>query len=374
MKLGYVSDLALQASGGGSYAVNWHAFQQLGRHFEVRHCGPVVPQVPLVANYVSKLRRKLFKRPGNFAYFSPATLDGNARMIRQQLAGEVDAVLFRSAVPWCRHRPTLPYFVYLDAAFHTFFHNTFRPADFVRSDVERIWREEAEFLEGASAVFFESRWGMDQAIAAYGLKGNHYHAVGRGGVIEPPPEDIWDGTSQRLVTLAMKFHQKGGDLVLEAYRVLKPRFPGLSWHIIGGPPEGDWQSLGGIHYEGILQPDEPGGRDRLRDLLAQALLLVHPTREDVSPLVVTEAAYFGCPSISVDRFALPELVLAGKTGVLLEPPVTAAGLAEAIAGLLTERDAYLEMRRQARHHAMVNYQWDHIGDMMAAEMKKCLRG
>jgi len=104
-------------------------------------------------------------------------------------------------------------------------------------------------------------------------------------------------------------------------------------------------------------------------LLAQAFLLVHPTREDTSPLVVTEAAYFGCPAISVNQFALPELVVDGATGLLLEPPVTAEQLAAAIECLLTDRTRYLEMRRQARVYAMENYQWDHIGDAMAAEMR-----
>jgi glycosyltransferase involved in cell wall biosynthesis len=366
MKSGFISDLFLQASGGGSYAVNWHAFRQMERHFDVEYCGPVVPKVGRVEDYLSKVHRRILKIPGKFAYFSAATLDRNARMIGERIGGDHDAVFFRSATPWCRYRPSVPYFVYLDAVFHTFFHNTFRPGDFIRSDLERIWREEADFLEGAAAVFFESRWGMDKAISAYGLKGDHYHAVGRGGVIEAPAEDVWDGTSQKLVTLAMKFHQKGGDLVLEAYRMLKPRFPGLSWHIIGGPPEGDWQSLDGIHYEGVIRPDGKEGMKRMEALLSQAFLLVHPTREDVNPLVPTEAAYFGCPTISVNRFALPELVLDGQTGLLLEPPVTAENLATAIESLLKDRERYLEMRRQAREYAMEHFQWDRIGDVMAA--------
>jgi glycosyltransferase involved in cell wall biosynthesis len=213
---------------------------------------------------------------------------------------------------------------------------------------------------------------MERAVEAYGLKGDHYHAVGRGGVIEPPEDDTWDGRSQVLLTLAMKFRQKGGDLVLEAYRMLKPRFPGLSWHIIGGPPEGDWQALEGIHYEGVLRPDDEKERERLRDLLARAFLLVHPTREDTSPLVVTEAAYFGCPATSVNQFALPELVIDGTTGVLLEPPVTAEQVAAAIESLLTERTCYAGMRRAARQYAMENYQWDRIGDVMAGEMRRCM--
>lgn len=372
MKLAYITDLEPQSSGGGSYAVNWHAWRQLERHFEAVYVGPVRIKGGCLETWVSKLRRRVLGWPGRFAHFSEGALTGCAREVERRLPRDVDALVFRSAASWCRVRPVVPYFVYLDACFDTFFHNTFRPADFDSSDLSRIWREEADFLEGASGVFFECQWGMDRAIEAYGLRGKHYWALGRGGVIEPPDVDAWDGTSLSLVTMAMKFRQKGGDLVLEAYKILKPKFPGLSWHIIGGPPEGDWESEDGIYYEGVIRPDEPQGMERLRALLAQAFLLVHPTREDVSPLVVTEVSYFGCPSISVNRFALPELILDGKTGFLLDAPVTSEALASAIETLLGDRVRYVEMRREARRHAMDHYQWDVVGDRMASLIKEAL--
>jgi glycosyltransferase involved in cell wall biosynthesis len=374
MKLAWVSDLALQAAGGGSFAVNWHAYRQLARHFDTVYCGPVAPKAPLVTDWVSKLRRKILKLPGKFAYFAPGTLERNAAAVGRLVPGDARAIFFRSATPWCRCRPQGPYFVYLDVVFHTFFQNTFRPGDFEPDDLNRIWREEADFLEGAAAVFFESRWGLEQAREAYGLRGDHYHATGRGGVVEPPNADTWDGASLKLVTLAMKFRQKGGDLVLEAYRKLKPRFPGLTWHIIGGPPEGEWETLEGIVYEGVLQPDEGAGLARLRELLAGAFLLVHPTREDTNPLVLTEAAYFGCPSVSVRRFAIPELVVDGETGVLVDFPPEAGSVAAAIASLLEEPNLYRRMRVAARAHALEHSSWEMIGETIAAEIGRVTGG
>jgi glycosyltransferase involved in cell wall biosynthesis len=193
-------------------------------------------------------------------------------------------------------------------------------------------------------------------------------------VVEPPDADTWDGASLKLVTLAMKFRQKGGDLVLDAYRKLKPQFPGLTWHIIGGPPEGNWEKLEGIVYEGVLQPDEPAGLARLRELLAGAFLLVHPTREDTNPLVLTEAAYFGCPAVSVRRFAIPELVVDGETGVLVDFPPEAGSVAAAIARLLEEPNRYRRMRVAARAHALEHSSWKMIGDQMAAEIGRAAGG
>jgi glycosyltransferase involved in cell wall biosynthesis len=176
-----------------------------------------------------------------------------------------------------------------------------------------------------------------------------------------------------LVSIAMKFRQKGGDVVLEAYRALKPRFPDLTWHIVGGPPEGDWETLGGITHEGVLDPEDPVQLARLRSLLADAFLLVHPTREDTSPLVLTEAAYFGCPAVSVNRFAIPELVADGETGCLVEFPPAAGPVAAAIAGMLEDLPRYRRLRAEARRQAVERYAWERIGDTMADEIRRHLR-
>jgi glycosyltransferase involved in cell wall biosynthesis len=285
-----------------------------------------------------------------------------------------DTIMFRSAAGWCRCRPSVKYFIYLDVVFHTFFFNTFAADDFDAADLERIWREEADFMEGAAGVFFDSQWGLEQARRAYGLRGSHYSAPGRGGVIDPPADDTWNPGSRKLVSVALNFRQKGGDLTLDAFKTLKPRYPSLTWHIIGGPPDGDWRSVDGIVYEGALRPDIPAERERLRALLADAFLLVHPTREDTSPLVLTEAAYFGCPAVSVNGFAIPELVEHGRTGLLIDPPVTSAAVAEEIAALLEDRERYLDMRRAARSTALEKHSWDRVGTVMCDRIEQSLAG
>jgi glycosyltransferase involved in cell wall biosynthesis len=68
----------------------------------------------------------------------------------------------------------------------------------------------------------------------------------------------------------------------------------------------------------------------------------------------------------VNRFALPELVLHGRTGWLLQAPATVDVLAGAIEELIRDHSRYLEMRQAARRHALENYQWDGIGNRMAS--------
>lgn len=353
-------------------AVSFRIAQQLDRYFDLNDVGAIVPQVSKTDALHSKIRRRLFHLPGIFYPFSARTLQATAKRVDQFIDNDTDTVFFRSSTRWIMCRPVIPYFVHTDVVFHTFFHNTFDPSDFIASDIQRIWDEERSFLEGAAAVFFESEWGLQKARLAYQLTGNNYVALRNGGGLEPPDCDAWDGHSLRLVSIAKHFKQKGGDIVQEAFRMLKPRYPELQWHIIGGPPEGDCDSIDGIHYEGFLHTDGPAELIRFREILTNAFLLVHPTREDTNPLVLIEAAYFGCPSVSVDDFAVPELVVNGETGVLLKRPVTGESLANAIERLILERNGYLDLRRKARERALQRFQWDAIGDEMAGHIRRCL--
>lgn len=363
-RLTYVTDLACTPSGGGSYVVNWHTFNELQKCFEVSYAGPIVPKPPVVASTISKVRRRILKAPGAYVYFSEETLEDNARRVERAIAPGSDAIVFRSAARWSHVRTTLPYFVYLDAVTHTFFSNTFSASDFIRSDIDRIWRDEAAFLEGASGVYFESEWGMRAAVEAYGLRAAHYHVAKRGGVFDPPDADTWTGRNCQLVSIAMDFNQKGGDLITAAYARLKPRFPALSWRIIGGRPDRTTMEMAGVTYEGVLYTDVPGEAAKFRSILADSFLLVHPTREDTSPLVITEAAYFGCPAISVNAFAIPELLIDRETGLLLDPPADVDRLVNAIGTLLTDGSRYTQMRQSARRHSIEQFRWDRVGQIL----------
>jgi glycosyltransferase involved in cell wall biosynthesis len=362
--MAYVTDLENRPSGGGSYAVNFRIFAELKKRFAMDYAGPITPQPRAIEAITSKVQRRILGRPGRFYYFSGATLDDNAQRASRQYSG-ADSVFFRSAARWSHCRPSVPYFVYLDAVFHTFFHNTFDPDDFDRFDLERIWSAEAKFLERAAGVFFESNWGMAKAVEAYGLTADHYVAAGRGGAIDPPERDKWNPGPHRLLTVAMDFRQKGGDLMLAAFPHLKSLLPTLQWTVVGAEPTGDWRSIAGIEYAGVLRPDEEADGQQFREILSQASLLIHPTREDTSPLVITEAAYFGCPAVSVNRFAIPELIIDGVTGVLLDPEPTVDSIVSAVTKILADEAQYARMRNAARDNATAHSTWPRVGQVIS---------
>jgi glycosyltransferase involved in cell wall biosynthesis len=369
----YVSHLPKTPTGGGVFAVSWNIAQILDSYFDLVDPGHIETPVRSIDAIVSKVRRRLLRLPSKFHSFSPSVLKAISARLDQLPKNGVEALFFRSSTRWCDYRPTLPYFIHTDVAFHTFFHNTFSEHDFHTKDLQRIYDLEREFMSKAKIVFFESVWGLKKAKEGLQLDGENFRVAHNGGGLVPPDGDLWDGKSRKLVTIAKDFRQKGGDLVLEAFRLLKPRYPELEWHIIGGKPLNSIENIDGISYEGFLRPSVPEELERFRNLLKNAFLLLHPTREDTNPLVLIEAAYFGCPSISVRDFAIPELVLNNKTGYLLERPISVVDISQKIEEAMLSPN-YRIMRNEAREYSTRNFTWQATGEFISSQIYAALNG
>lgn|GEM_PF-517067 len=367
-----VSHLPCRLSGGGMYAVTWHVWQQILKRFPGSSFLHVTPPDNFSGMLKSRFLRKILGRPGDFFPFAPGVLSETSKRVEACLPETADAVLFRSSTRWIRCRPAIPYFVHTDACFHTYCCNKNAESQYRKEDLQRIWDEEAAFLEAAQGVFFESRWAMERAVAAYGLRGRHYHCVGVAGGLEAPTVAGGTDSVVRLLSIANRFRQKGGDIIYDAFKLLQPRYPQLKWHIVGDRPDYGVVWSPGIVYEGPLNPESVIDMQRYSSLLASSSLLLHPTREDMNPLVLLEAAGYGCPAITVDDFAIPELVEHGKTGLLLTRPVTPDSLAAAIESLILNPRKYLQLRQEARERAIQRPTWDEIGRRMATVVQEVL--
>jgi glycosyltransferase involved in cell wall biosynthesis len=69
-------------------------------------------------------------------------------------------------------------------------------------------------------------------------------------------------------------------------------------------------------------------------------------------MTLCEAAFFGCPSITVDDFALRESTSERNRRLLLQRPVTSDGLGKAMVNLLDSPADYQQARHSARDFAI----------------------
>lgn len=145
---------------------------------------------------------------------------------------------------------------------------------------------------------------------------------------------------------------KGVVDLLDACKILVDRGFRFSCRFVGAPSAGlsgedlarlaedrNLQSV--IRFEGPLY-----GAGKL-EALAEADMLVHPTRNDSFPLVILEAMAAGLAVVSTREGGIPDEVEDGITGILCDKE-NPSGLADAVGKLLEQPDVCREMGNAGR--------------------------
>lgn len=178
-------------------------------------------------------------------------------------------------------------------------------------------------LRAAAALTPFSEW------AARSLRDDYSVAAERITVL-PPGVDLDDWRVEdrgeaagplRVLFVGSDFERKGGPIVLDALADL----PGATLDVVTGS---EVASRADVHVQGALEPNSPA----LRARFAEADLLVLPSRGECFPFVLQEAAAAGLPAVAADVGAVSEIVIPGRSGLLV-PPTDAGALREAIAQL-----------------------------------------
>jgi glycosyltransferase involved in cell wall biosynthesis len=149
------------------------------------------------------------------------------------------------------------------------------------------------------------------------------------------------GQGPVIVSVGRFVAYKGYDHLIEAARLLKEDRPDVEWVIAGdGELRGALEAqcrrhglAGQVHFL--------GWRDDLPDVLSLADLCLFPAVGEHFGRVLIEAMAMGKPVIATASGGVPEIVVDGKTGLLV-PPADPAALAGAARALLADS----EMRRR----------------------------
>jgi glycosyltransferase involved in cell wall biosynthesis len=115
----------------------------------------------------------------------------------------------------------------------------------------------------------------------------------------------------RIAFVGGEFRRKGGDLVLDVAR--RPEFAHCEFHIVTGAEIPDVPGNVFVH-RGVT-----ANSDRLRDLFAASSIFVLPTLADMSPIASLEAMAMELPVITSNVGGIPEIVVDGETGYLVQP-------------------------------------------------------
>lgn len=178
----------------------------------------------------------------------------------------------------------------------------------------------------------------------------------------------------RVLQIGTVERRKGQDLTIKALwqlddKRVEARFVGydrIPWALkLKRELEAQPPIPGGINWLGILPPEEA-----LQEI-ADADVVVLPSRDEAFPLVILEAISLGVPIICSDYGAIAEALVDGEEALLV-PPGDPEALARAIGRLQEQPDLAARLARTAQERVLATRSYDHFVTAMEGELRAAI--
>jgi glycosyltransferase involved in cell wall biosynthesis len=179
-----------------------------------------------------------------------------------------------------------------------------------------------------------------------------------------------DGSEVLLLAAARQEYQKGLDVLLEAFPLVRARVPGARL-ALAGRPGGATALLERQAAAAGPSVRMLGVRDDVPDLLCAADAFVLPSRWEGLGGVLLEAMALEAPIVASDLPAVREVIGDGRYG-RLAPPDRPEALAEAIVATVRDSDGTSRRAKLARRRYLDEYTIDRIAPRMMAFYERAL--
>lgn len=231
------------------------------------------------------------------------------------------------------------------------------------------WRQEYQkkVYENCKGIFTMSHWLKKHLVEYSGIPQEKVHYVGAGINLDKNKIKKLEKNKNKILFVGRDFYRKGGDLVVEAFNLLKQEHNNVELYIAGpshtpkeleGNPEGV-TFLGDITY------------DKLCEYFNICDIFCMPSRFEPFGLVYIEALVFGMPCIANNDFAMKEIIKDGINGYLLNDE-NIIDLKEKMWKLLNDDDIKKNVIDN-RERYIQEYSWDNVAKKMITIIKNDIR-
>lgn len=239
----------------------------------------------------------------------------------------------------------------------------------------RAFADERRAYRQMDHIFTVSDAARRSVVDDFGIPAERVTAVGTGLGQVLPPADLTNGGGttggvatdgvvartgvapggppQLLYVGKHREHDKGLDIVLDAFALLRDMGSGAALTIVGKLPPDVSEPPPGVEVVSWVETDE------LAALYARSDLFVMPARNEPWGLVYLEALSQGTPILGVDRHAFRELCGDGAYGVIADRP-EAVAVARAVADALADRPGLARKGAAGRRFVAEFADWNRV--------------
>ena len=220
-------------------------------------------------------------------------------------------------------------------------------------------------FEKSAHCMLASNWAKQSAITDYGIDENKITIAPFGANLEkiPGADEIKKEKNKvcNLLFLGVEWERKGGQIALDAFRILqKNGFP-AHLTIIGCVPPVPVTDKN-ITVIPFINKQNKSEADKLYNITRNSDFLLLPTRAECSGIVYSEAGAFGVPSITTNTGGISTNVQHGINGFTLPLSATAVDFAKIIQKTFSDDDTYWELSKNCRKKFEEELNWDNWGN------------
>lgn len=226
------------------------------------------------------------------------------------------------------------------------------------AQIEASVQLERAALSRADAICTRSHLVAEALHAIMDVPQDRLLVVGAGPNISPQGERA---TPPRLLFFGTEFYRKGGDLVLDAFRILRRDIDWLEMDIVGSTPPGGLPP--GVSWHSGISPTQ------VARLLGGATILLAPSRFETWGDVIVEAMAGGVVPVVADLPPMTEIVTDGTDG-LVAPRENAAALAKTVQRLLHDRPMLARLSQGARDRVTRDLNQQAVAAKIAAVLRR----
>ena len=231
-----------------------------------------------------------------------------------------------------------------------------------QQDLDWLQTCEESTIAQSDAILVPTQWAADSVVHDYGAEADRVHTLEWGGNFNEPPKVMGKPIPQpnatvRFLFVGLDWQRKGGDIAVETIEQLRASGVAAELTVVGSAIPKNQRSRY-VHSAGMLNRANAKESTRLDQLFRAADFYLHPARAECYGHVLCEALGFGVPVIATQTGGIPQCVLDGETGLLLDPDSPPQVFASRIQELLSDPTTIAEMRSNAVQDFQRRLSWD----------------
>jgi len=307
----------------------------------------------------------LFRKGARWRAFfgTPWSFGAIRRKLRRRIRPADHLFTFQTQSLFDGSQPGVPHFVYTDHTARMNRDYTGARESFESRISERWIALERDIYRNATRVLVQTERAVRSVVDDYGVAPERVECVFAGGHARRGVEASAERyRAKRILYVGTHWKRKGGPDLLRAFDRVRARHPDATLTLLGPTPD---VRTPNVETPGVVS------MEALALHLAQASIFCVPTRREPLGYVFIEAAEHRLPIVTTRVGSLPDLVIDGESGLLVEVG-DIDGLADALCGLLDDPERCRAFGERGFAHLADTYTWENVEVRLVAALRASL--